>query len=283
MKNPEKARQFLSRLAVCSWSLQPTDPANLVQQLQAIGIHRVQIDLDPLRENPAVWGGIQDVFAKAGITMVSGMFRTVGEDYTTLETIRRTGGVVPDETWDQNWQNLQITVKNAQKLGLPLVMFHAGFLPHDPKDPTFAKLVERIRKIARLFATHDITLCFETGQESASSLKSFLEQLNEPNVAVNFDPANMLLYNNGDPIQALRTIGRWVKSSHIKDANVTKVPGTWGDEVTVGTGEVNWAAFFEAMGEINFPGYCCFEREAGNQRLADIRTGRQFIEKLLGA
>ncbi|MBI5386296.1 MAG: sugar phosphate isomerase/epimerase [Verrucomicrobia bacterium] len=283
MNIPEQAKSFLSRLAVCSWSLQPTDPAHLVQQLQAIGLTRVQIDLDPFREQPAAWASAAEIFARAGVTLVSGMFRTVGEDYTTLETIRRTGGVVPDGTWDQNWQNLQVTVKNARKLGLPLVMFHAGFLPHDPRDPTFGKLLERIRKIARLFADQGITLCFETGQETAASLVSFLEHLNEPNVAVNFDPANMLLYNNGDPIEALRTIGARVKSCHLKDANVTKTPGTWGDEVPVGTGEVDWPAFFTTMAQINYPGWCCFEREAANQRVADIRAGKQFVEKLLSA
>ena len=283
MNMPEQAQSFLSRLAVCSWSLQPTDPANLVTQLKDIGLKRTQIDLDPLRENAAVWGKLPAVFAEAGITVVSGMFRTVGEDYSTLETIRRTGGLVPDGTWEQNWKNLQITVKNAQKIGLKIVMTHAGFLPHETTDPAFDKMIRRMRQVGRLFADHGITLCCETGQETAESLVSFLQHLNEPSVAVNFDPANMLLYNNGDPIAALRTIGKRVKSCHVKDANVTKVPGTWGDEVPVGTGQVNWPAFFTTMAEINFPGFFCFEREAGTQRVADISAGRKFVEKLLGA
>lgn len=283
MITPEQNRFYLSRLSVCSWSLQPTDPANLVTQLKDIGLKRTQIDLDPLRENPAVWGKLPGVFADAGITVVSGMFRTVGEDYTSLETIRRTGGLVPDGTWDQNWKNLQVTVKNAQKLGLKIVMTHAGFLPHDPAEPDFDKMIKRMRQVARLFGDHGITFCCETGQETADSLKTFLEHLREANVAVNFDPANMLLYNNGDPIEALRALGRRVQSCHVKDANVTKVPGTWGEEVPVGTGQVNWPAFFNTMAEINFSGYFNFEREAGNERVKDITTGRKFIEKLLGA
>lgn len=280
---PESTRTFLSRLAVCSWSLQPTDPANLIQQLRDTGLKRVQLDLDPLREKPAIWGKLPSLLVQSGITAVSGMFRTVGEDYSTLETIRRTGGLVPDGTWDQNWQNLQTTVKNAQKLGLKTVMTHAGFLPHDPEDPNFNKMIQRMRKVARLFSDHGITLCCETGQETADSLKLFLEHLHETNVAVNFDPANMLLYNNGDPVAALRTIGPWVKSCHLKDAKVTKIPGTWGEEVPVGTGEVNWPAFFTTLAEVGFPGYCCFEREAGDQRLTDIIAGRKHVEKLLNA
>lgn len=269
-----------SRLGVCTWSLQPADPAELVRQLAAIGLAQVQVDLDPWREQPAAWNGAQAALAEAGVRLVSGMFRTVGEDYTTLETIRRTGGVVPDETWARNWANLQVTVKTARRLGVPMVTFHAGFLPHEPADPNFEKLLGRIRQIARLFAAEGIDVGFETGQESAGALRSFLEQLGEPNVGVNFDPANMLLYNSGDPVAALRTIGRWVKGVHLKDATVTKTPGAWGDEVPVGEGEVDWPAFFRALGEIGYAGACCFEREAGGRRLADIQAGRRFVEAL---
>jgi L-ribulose-5-phosphate 3-epimerase len=275
--------QFVDRLAVCSWSLQPSSPGQLLEQLQAIGIPRAQMDLDPFRENPAVWDAAPDLFAKNGATMVSGMFRTAGEDYSTLDSIRRTGGVVPDATWDTNWRNAQITARNAVRLGLKFVMFHAGFLPHDPKDPNFDKLIGRVRQIGKLFADHGLTLGCETGQETAPALLAFLEHLNTPNVAINFDPANMLLYNNGDPVQALRTVGRHVRSVHVKDANVTKVPGTWGEEVVVGTGQVRWPDFFSTLAEVGFGGWLCFEREAGESRVADITAGRRFVENLLKA
>src|SRR5262249_23578035 len=139
-----------SNLAVCSWSLRPTDPQNLIKQLGEIGLTRLQIALDPLRENPAVWNSLPELCAKNGITFVSGMIGTVGEDYTTLESIKRTGGVVPDSTWDQNWRNMQAVVPIAKKLGLKLITFHAGFLPHDTKDPNFMELLARIVQIADL-------------------------------------------------------------------------------------------------------------------------------------
>jgi L-ribulose-5-phosphate 3-epimerase len=282
MNMPLETKSLLPKLAVCSWSLQPASPAQLAQHAKSIGLKRLQLDLDPFREQPAVWSKAPDVFAENGLTAVSGMFRTVGEDYTSLESIRVTGGVVPDATWAQNWANAQVTVKNAMRLGLKFVMFHAGFLPHDAADPNFSKLIQRVRQIARLFSDHGITLGCETGQESAPALKEFLEQLNEPSVGVNFDPANMILYNNGDPIEALRVVGSWVKGVHVKDALKTKVPGTWGEEVAVGAGQVNWPAFFTTLAEVKFSGWLCFEREAGNQRLADIQAGRQFVERLLG-
>ena len=33
-----KEKQFVKKLAVCSWSLQPASPAELIQQLKAIGL-----------------------------------------------------------------------------------------------------------------------------------------------------------------------------------------------------------------------------------------------------
>jgi L-ribulose-5-phosphate 3-epimerase len=269
-----------SNLAVCSWSLRPTSPENLIEQLRQIGINRLQIALDPLRENPAVWSKLPELCAKNGITFVSGMVATVGEDYSTLESIKRTGGVVPDATWDENWRNLQSAAGIAKKLGLKLVTFHAGFLPHDASEPAFKKLFQRITQIGDLFAAAGIDLGFETGQETAETLKSFLQKVNMPSVGVNFDPANMLLYDQGDPIAALRVLGPWLKQCHIKDAIRTKTPGTWGAEVTVGTGEVDWPAFFQTLAELGYNGNFAIEREAGEQRIADIRAARDYLAEL---
>jgi sugar phosphate isomerase/epimerase len=268
------------RLAVCSWSLQPADPHQLAEQLLAVGIRRAQIALDPVRDEPACWGAIADVFARQGLTIVSGMFGTIGEDYSTLDSIRRTGGVVPDQHWPQNWTNIQAAASLAASLGLTFVSFHAGFLPHDDTDPAYGKLLDRIARIADLFAAKNLRLGFETGQEAAPTLRAFLEKLNRPNVGVNFDPANMILYDKGNPIEALRTLSPWLQQCHIKDARRTRVPGTWGDEVVVGTGEVDWRAFFRTLTELHFTGHLCIEREAGNQRGADIRAARIYLEQL---
>lgn len=282
MNLAESAQEFLPRLAVCSWSLQPETPADLAEKLQSVGLVHTQLDLDPFREAPEVWQESRALFSKKGIVPVSGMFRTVGEDYTTPETIRLTGGVVPDSTWNQNWANAQSTAETARRLEIDFVTFHAGFLPHDPADPDFAKLADRVGSIARLFEPDGVVLSLETGQETAQDLRLFLERLGQPNVAVNFDPANMLLYDKGDPIEALRILGPWVKGVHLKDATVPTVPGEWGVELPVGAGQVDWPAFFAALVEIGFEGWLCLEREAENQRVKDILDGKVFVEALLG-
>ncbi len=274
-----KDNSLNERLAVCSWSLQPTSPKDLLEKLLATGIRRVQLALDPLRDSPAVWGETAALLRQNGITIVSGMFGCIGEDYTTLESIRATGGIAPDATWEQNWTNIRATVALSQQLGLKLVTFHAGFLPHEENDPSFAKMLRRLTETADAFKAAKIKLGLETGQETAPVLAVLLKKLKRRTVGVNFDPANMILYDKGDPIAALRLLGPWVRQVHIKDAKRTKVPDTWGEEVPVGTGEVDWPAFFATLREANFKGDFVIEREAGNQRVADIRTAKDVVLK----
>jgi L-ribulose-5-phosphate 3-epimerase len=273
-------RSFADRLAVCSWSLQPATPQQLMTQLKEIGVPRVQIALDPIREQPAVWGPFPELASAAGIQIVSGMFGCIGEDYTTMESIRRTGGIVPDSTWAENWKNIQRTSELANAMKLGLVSFHAGFLPEEKHDPDYTKLIQRLRQVADAFGARGIQLALETGQETAQVLRNLLTDLDRGNVGVNFDPANMILYAKGSPIEALQVLRPWLKQCHIKDARQTKVPGTWGDEVVSGTGEVPWNEFFSALNKAGFRGWCAIEREAGNQRLADIRAARQYVESL---
>jgi L-ribulose-5-phosphate 3-epimerase len=265
------------RLAVCSWSLQPENLADLITKLQATGINRLQLALDPLRERPPQWRNTESELRAAGITLASGMFGCVGENYSTMETIRLTGGLVPDATWEQNLENIKATTVLAANLGLKLVTFHAGFVPHDPVDAGYKKILARLATVADLFAAKKIAVGLETGQETAADLAALLRALSHPNLGVNFDPANMLLYGKGNPIQAVRQLGKWIRQVHIKDANRTSVPGTWGSEVVAGKGEVNWREFFQALNEVGFTGDLVIEREAGSQRVPDICAAREVV------
>jgi sugar phosphate isomerase/epimerase len=267
------------RLAICSWSLQPDSPAELAQKLDAIGIRRTQLAIDPIRRGGEWADGIAKL-EDLGVTVASAMFAAVGEDYSTLDAIRQTGGVVPDATWPETFANFTLMAPVAQQAGLTHVMFHAGFLPHDRRDPDYAKLADRLTQVAELFLDHGLTCCLETGQEEAVSLLDFLEELDKPNVGVNFDPANLILYDKGDPIAGLRTLLPYVVSCHIKDATRTKNPGTWGEEVVVGTGEVDWPVFFATLGP-HFSGTLALEREAGTDRVADLQTAATFVRGIV--
>ena len=264
------------RLGVCSWSLQPSGPDELIEKLRRIGIKKIQLALVELATMPE-WAQAGQMLTDAGIEIVSGMFTCIGEDYGSLDAIRVTGGIVPDETWEGNWRNITAVADVASALDISLVSFHAGFLPESPDDPSYEKLTDRIRRIARVFGDKKIDLAFETGQEDAETLKGFLDRLGEPNVGVNFDPANMILYAKGDPVAAVKTLMPYLMQVHIKDALPTDTPGTWGAEEVVGTGAVDFGAFLGALDEGGFQGAMCIEREAGADRAGDIATARDFI------
>ena len=85
-------------------------------------------------------------------------------------------------------------------------MLHAGFIP-EPGDPDRKPFLDTLGKVSDLAKAKGVTVAFETGQETADLLRRTLDDLKCPNLKVNFDPANMLLYDKGDPIRAVEILG----------------------------------------------------------------------------
>ena len=265
------------RIGVCSWSLQPTGPGDLVEKLQEVGVKCVQLALNPIRNK--AWSEEETVEAlrKAKIEIVSGMVEMKDEDYSTLETIRETGGVRIDENWEENLAGAWNCAKIASRLELPLVTFHAGFLPHDPADPERDKLVERVRAVADCFAAEGIDVGLETGQETAETLVAVLQQVERPRVGVNFDPANMILYGMGDPIEAFDQLAPYVKQLHVKDAVPSPKRGEWGAEVPVGEGTVDFQSLLSRVKQKGLRVPLVIEREAGSKRVQDARAAMRVV------
>lgn len=239
---------------------------------------------------------VRDVFAAERIEIVSGMLATVGEDYTSLETIKNTGGLLPDQHWLTNKALAVSHAKIAAELGLSLVTTHVGFLPHDTTSPADRalreRMMDRISQVATIFASQGIAMALETGQEAAPTLVDILRDLEKGfagsavpvTVGVNFDPANMILYGMGEPVESLLSLVPWVKQIHIKDATPNTNPalnGGWGTEVLAGTGAVDWPRFFrfvkEKLPNVNL----VIEREAGDNRIADVQTAARLLERMM--
>lgn len=270
-------------LGVCSWSLGAQTPKELVERVRACGLDSMQLALEPLRRKLWKLADLRTALRDGGVEVRSGMMAPHAEDYSTLDTIRRTGGVRPTQHWATNLAIAHGDAALASELGLGLVTFHAGFLPHDSHDPEHADVLERLRKIVDVFAEFDIRVAFETGQETAGTLFAMLRELDRPNAGVNFDPANMLLYGMGDPIAALCILAGRVAQIHIKDARKSKTPGAWGEEVVVGKGEVDWKAFFDVVSAQKLHVDLMIEREAGVDRVGDINQARELVQKQLQA
>lgn len=267
------------RLGVCSWSLEPKGPRDLAEKCAAVGVRWTQLALDPLRTG--AWGVEETVSAlrSAGVGIASGMMGTKGEDYSTLETIRTTGGVRPTEHWAENRAAAEANAELAQRLRLSLVTFHAGFLPHDRSDPERSVLLARLAEIVDLFAARGVRVGFETGQESAATLLEALADLRRPAAGVNFDPANMILYGMGEPLEAFDRLAPHIVQIHVKDALPAARAGEWGAEVPVGTGRARWSELARRIAGRLPQIDLMIEREAGTQRIADICTARELVER----
>jgi sugar phosphate isomerase/epimerase len=220
----------------------------------------------------------------ANLRMTGAMLGFPGEDYTTPQTIRATGGFGPVDLRAERLERLVWALDRTVALGLADLMLHAGFLP-EPSDPDRHPFLDTLAKAGRLAADRGVTLAFETGQETADLLRRTLDELAHPNLKVNFDPANMLLYDMGDPIRAVEILAPDIRSVHLKDARRPKVKGQWGEEVPLGQGEADIRRFLETLRRVGYTGPLLVEREVGDQpaRVRDIAHGLAYARECLAS
>jgi sugar phosphate isomerase/epimerase len=194
------------------------------------------------------------------LTAVFGGFE--GESYADIPTVVRTVGLVPPQTRAARTQEMREISDFARRLQCDVVALHLGFVPHDKSDPGYAQIVEVTRGLCDHCRGNAQRLHLETGQETAAALVQFLSDVGRENLAINFDPANMILYGSGDPIEALRRVGSYVRSVHCKDATWAARPGKeWGREVPFGEGQVGAESFLRTLQEIGYDGPLTIERE----------------------
>ena len=270
-------------IGVCSWSLQVKSIPELKQFLDRLGIAVVQIACgDPHHASWDEGEAMPSAALAAGFQMSGTMLGFPGEDYTSPQTIERTGGFGDPATRAERLDRFRWALNRTTELGLKDIMLHAGFLP-DVRDPLRKAFLDTLAQVADLASRVGVTVAFETGQETAKLLRRTLDDLNCPNLKVNFDPANMLLYDMDDPLEAIELLAPDIRSVHMKDANRPTVKGTWGEEVPLGKGQTNTKAFVQALQRVGYRGSLCIEREAGTQeqRYRDIEHGVKFLRECL--
>ncbi|HEV2948102.1 MAG TPA: sugar phosphate isomerase/epimerase family protein [Gemmataceae bacterium] len=270
-------------IGVCSWSLQVKSVPELKQLMDQLAVDVVQIACgDP---HHAAWeegDRLPEAARSAGFRMTGAMLGFPGEDYTTPQTIQKSGGFGNPATRAERLERFQWALDRTKALGLSDLMLHAGFIP-EPRDPDRKPFLDTLSKVSDLAKSKGVTIAFETGQETADLLRLTLNELKCPNLKVNFDPANMLLYDKGDPLRAVEILGPDIRSVHVKDANRPTVPGNWGEEVPLGQGQVNIRQFVKTLQKVGYRGPLCIEREVGDQaqRVEDINDGIRFLKECL--
>jgi len=272
------------QIAVCSWSLQVKSVPELERLLKELQISVTHLALgDPhhaswVEDDPTFIRAVQ----QASFTCSAAMLAFPGEDYTTPDTIKRTGGFADPALRPARLELVKWGAQKAKALGLTIMSVHAGFLP-EKGDPTRKGFLDCLGQAVEIAAAEGVVLAFETGQEEAALLRATLDDLKHPNAKVNFDPANMLLYNKGNPIEAVRILGKDIVHVHAKDAKVPLKPGTWGEEVPLGQGQVGMEAFLRVLDEVGYHGTLAIEREVGTQkeRIRDVKRGIEVLTNLM--
>jgi sugar phosphate isomerase/epimerase len=197
-----------------------------------------------------------------GIRITAVFAGFAGESYADIPTVTRTVGLVPPGTRHERTRELKEIADFAAMLGVDVVGLHLGFVPHDASDPLYREVLSVTREVCDHCKKQQQALHLETGQEPADTLLGFIGDVERDNLFINFDPANMILYGSGEPIEALEKIGRYVRSVHCKDARWAANPGReWGTEVALGEGQVDIERYLRTLNKIGYKGPLTIERE----------------------
>jgi L-ribulose-5-phosphate 3-epimerase len=234
--------------------------------------------------NAAVASEWKTALEQAGFTIITVVAAYTGEDYADIPAVQRTVGFIPRAFREEREQRTYAVSDFAAALGVKSIACHIGFVPEDPADADYIAVRDMVRRICDHAAGHGQTFALETGQEPAHVLLSFLKDVNRPNLGINFDPANMILYGTGDPVEALDVLGPHVLSVHCKDGDwpAKSAPGSLGSERPLGAGSVGIPRFLDKLKAIGFRGPLNIEREAENQdeRYRDLRAAVHLLNSL---
>lgn len=227
-----------------------------------------------------------DRCAKVGITVTCVFSGFDGESYADIATTARTVGLVPEATRAARAAEFKEIADFAKRLGCTAVGMHIGFVPADRQSASYQSLLTVTRDLLDYIKQNGQNLHLETGQESADHLLEFIQDVGRDNLFINFDPANMILYGTGDPIDALKKVGHLVRSVHCKDAKwaAPDQRGTgWGTEVALGEGDVGMETYLRTLLSLGYTGPLTIEREIAHDRArqkTDIGTAVRLLESL---
>ena len=184
-------------------------------------------------------------------------------------------------------------------LGTNIVTTHIGVIPADKNAERYKIMQAACFELARYADSLDAHFAIETGPETSDVLKAFLDDLGSTGVAVNLDPANLRMITGDDPVKAVHTLKDYIVHTHAKDGNklldvnpeyvygvLHPIPEEIRDmkiyeEVPLGTGSVDFAAYLKALEEIGYTGFLTIEREVGETPEKDIKIAYDFLKKTI--
>jgi len=264
------------------WSLALPDTVESIEKVAELGYEAIQFTFrqdDDL--TPDGLARIRDALERTGLKVPAGMIDFKGEDYSSIQVIRDTGGFINPDDFPERLGRCQAFSEAMAELGMTHVTTHVGFIP-EPSDPLYGDFMDRLGQAVDAIHAFGHTVGFETGQESGEALAKALDNLGRDFVSVNFDPANFILYGSDDPLAAARVLASRTSMAHMKDGTASDAPAeVWGEDVALGQGEVDFVAVLKTLEEGGFTGALVVEREAGDDRIGDLAAARLFVEDVV--
>lgn len=184
----------------------------------------------------------------------------------------------------------------AKDLETDIVTTHIGVVPADPGHDRYKIMQEACFKLAEYADSLNAHFAIETGPEESATLKQFLDGLHSTGVAVNLDPANLIMVTGDDPVQAVHNLKDYIVHTHAKDGvrNYYRDPEeVYGlveaemlaspsfAELPLGQGGVDFGNYLKALDEIGYHGFLTIEREVGDDPEKDIRLAVDFLNGLI--
>lgn len=190
-------------------------------------------------------------------------------------------GIVPAHTRSERMLISCRLMEWCKRYDINSVTCHVGFVPEE-KNEFYDRFILDMQQLARFAAAMGQEFLFETGTETAAHLKQTIDDINEPNVGVNFDPANLLIYNNGDPAGVVDLLGDKIKVVHCKDSNPPAEGAAMGKETVLGQGSTNFAVLLKRIIDGGFNGPLIIEREIlpGPEQEQDIKDAVALIKSI---
>lgn len=193
-----------------------------------------------------------------------------------------TMGLIPEYTRKRRIADLKAGADFAAMVGAPAIITHCGFIPETPKCHLYMEVLDASGEIAEYCQKLGLEFWFETGQETPVTLLRTIEDIGLPNLGINLDTANIILYGKGNPVDALDVFGKYVRNLHIKDGVYPQNGHKLGHETPIGQGKVDFEKVITKLHELGFTGELVVEREiTGEQQARDIMTALDYIGKLV--
>ena len=271
-------------LGLCGWSVDRDDARRGIEVAAELGLRHVQVGFfscESLQRVDAA--ALTRVAAQSGVTLVGLFVGFEDEDYSSIQRIRETGGFVNAEMFEPRWAVLQKAADVAAAIGCRSVAIHAGVIPDDPAAGSRRALRERILRVAATLKARGLRLLLETGAEPAATLLDFVDALEVDNVGIGFDPANLVIYGTGDPVDAVKRLRGRIEVVHLKDARRSASPGTaFGERAPFGAGDVQIPRLVSKLRASAYDGPMLLDVDARREGGAALREAVSFMDSLVG-